>query len=90
MAQQLMAGQKIAAYISLAQKNDSLWGALLVFAGALFLLSSIPFYPIYIVPILALLCGAIAFRNPPIGLIIGAILALPAVIYQSHVFALFY
>lgn len=88
--QQSMAGQKVAAYLSMAQKSESLWNGLLVFLGALMLLSTFPFYPIYLVLAFALACGAIASKNPPIGVIAGAVLALLSVLYQSSVFAWFY
>ena len=77
--QQSMAGQKVAAYLSMAQKSETLWSAVLVFLGALMLLSTIPFYPIYIVFLLAAACGAIAWKSPPAGLIAGAVLALKPV-----------
>ncbi|NYZ73646.1 AAA family ATPase [Candidatus Micrarchaeota archaeon] len=89
-AQQSMANVRVAAYLDMLQRNQGLWGAMLVFLGALFLISTIPFYPIYIIPVLALLCGAVAYKSPPVGLILGAILAFPAVLYQSSVFGWFY
>jgi SpoVK/Ycf46/Vps4 family AAA+-type ATPase len=85
-----MGRQKVAAYLSMAQKSDSLHGALLVFLGALALLGSISFYPIYLVPVLAAVCGLIALRSPPAGVVAGAVLAIPAVLYQSAVFGWFY
>lgn len=88
--QQSMAGQKVAAYLSMAQKNEKLWNGVLVFLGALFLLGAFPFYPSYLVFLIALLCGIVAFRMPPAGLIAGAFLTFPAVIYQSSVFGWFY
>ncbi|MFH0885318.1 MAG: AAA family ATPase [Candidatus Micrarchaeota archaeon] len=88
--QQSMAGQKVAAYFSMAQKSESLWNGLLVFLGTLMLLATFPFYPIYLVFLFAAVCGAIAMKNPPVGLIGGAVLTLLAVLYQSSVFAWFY
>lgn len=85
-----MGQQKVAAYLAMAQRSDALLGAILVFLGALSLLSSIPFYPIYLVPVLAAVCGLIALRTPPGGVVGGALLALPAIIYQSSVFGWFY
>ncbi len=86
-AEKSLAGQKVAAYISLAQKNERLWGSLIVFLGVLFLLGAIPFYPFYIVPFIALVCGIVAYRSPPFGTIIGLILVFPAIVYQSPLFA---
>ena len=82
-----MLGQRVAANIALMQKNQRLWGAVVVFLGALFLLGAIPFYPVYLVPVLALLCGAVSyFSRPPFGTLLGLLLAFPAVIFQSSVF----
>jgi SpoVK/Ycf46/Vps4 family AAA+-type ATPase len=85
-----MAQQKVAAYVAMAQRSDALWSAILVFLGALSLLGSIPFYPIYIVVVLAAVCGLIALKTPPGGVLAGTLLALPAIVYQSSVFGWFY
>lgn len=79
-----ISGQKIKVYTKILQENESFWHALLVFLGALAILSAIPFYPLYIVPFLALLCGAIAYRYPALGTIVSVILAFPAFAYQSY------
>jgi SpoVK/Ycf46/Vps4 family AAA+-type ATPase len=89
-AQQSMAQQKVAAYVSMAQKSESLWNGVLVFLGTLLMLSSAPFYPIYVSFLIAAICGAVAFKTPPFGLIAGGILAWPAILYQSTVFGMFY
>jgi SpoVK/Ycf46/Vps4 family AAA+-type ATPase len=81
-----MAQQKVMAYLRIAQENEGLWSALLVSLGALFLLGAIPFYPVYIVPALALVCGAIAYKRPDIGVALGVVFAFPAVAYQSGIF----
>ncbi|MFH1784908.1 MAG: AAA family ATPase [Candidatus Micrarchaeota archaeon] len=89
-ANQSMAGQKIAAYVAQAEQSEELWAAVIVFFGVLMLLSTIAFYPIYVVLLIAALCGAIAFKKPAIGVILGVIFGLPAVLYQSTIFAWFY
>jgi len=81
-----MAGQKVAAYVRLAQENEKLWYGVLVFFGALFLLGAIPFYPYYLVFLIALACGVIAYRHPPLGVILGMLFAIPAAAYQSAMF----
>lgn len=82
-----MLGQKIAVNIALMQKNEKLWSAAVVFLGALFLLGAVPFYPVYLVPLLALVCGLVCyFSRPPFGTLLSLLLAFPAVIYQSSVF----
>ncbi|VVC03934.1 VCP-like ATPase [Candidatus Bilamarchaeum dharawalense] len=85
-----MTGQKIAAYVSQAEESEEFWAAIIVFFGVLMLLSTIAFYPIYVVFGLAALCGAIASKKPAIGVILGVLFGLPAVLYQSAVFAWFY
>ncbi|MBI5046967.1 ATP-binding protein, partial [Candidatus Micrarchaeota archaeon] len=85
-AQTSLTQQKVATYLSLAQKNDSLWNALLVFLGTLTLLGTFAFYPIYIVFVLALICGLLALLYPAQSLILGVMLSFPEVIYQSPVF----
>jgi transitional endoplasmic reticulum ATPase len=82
----LLMEQKVRAYMQIAQKDEHLWSAALVFLGALSLLSAIPFYPLAFALILAAACGAIAYKNPPIGVALGFILILPALSYQSAIF----
>ncbi len=89
-AQQSLAAQKVAVMLSTVQKSETIWSAVLVFLGAFFLLATIPFYPIYLVPILALACGLVAARLPPAGLILGALLGFFAIIFQSSVLGWFY
>ncbi len=79
-----ISGQKIRAYTQILQQDENFWHAFLVFLGALAVLSAIPFYPFYVTPLLALLCGAIAYRNPAVGTIASVILAFPAFAYQSY------
>ena len=85
VAKQSLAGQKVAAYVSLAQKNDHLWAGVLVFLAILALLGAIPFYPIVAILAIASVCAVVSYKSPPLGLIIGTIIALPAVVYQSAV-----
>ncbi|MCX8195387.1 MAG: AAA family ATPase [Candidatus Micrarchaeota archaeon] len=82
-----MGRQRMLAYMQLLRRTDEIWNGALVFAGTLFLLLCFPFYPIYVAVVIALLCGAIAYYSPPIGTIAGMFLALPAVAYQTPVFA---
>src|SRR3989344_4104715 len=87
LQQKTMASQKVAAYLKLAQENEGLWNAVLIFLGTLFLLGAIPFYPLYVVPLLALVCGAVGFRLPWAGTLLSMLLAFPAMAYQSAIFA---
>lgn len=88
--QKTMAAQKVASMLASAQKSETLWSAVLVFLGAFFLLATVPFYPVYLVPILALACGIVATKMPPAGLILGVVLGFFAVIFQSSVLGWFY
>ncbi len=86
-AEKSMAAQKVATYLAMAQRNEMLWGAFIVFLGTLFLLGAVPFYPVYLIPVLALVSGLVAyFVRPAFGTLLGILLAFPAVIYQSSVF----
>ncbi len=81
-------GQKVKAYLSMAQKSEHFWNGLLIFLGTFFLLGTFPFYPIYLVPVLAGVCAVAGMRHPPLAVLLGVLLAFPAVMYQSSVFAL--
>ena len=82
-----MGRQKMLANLQVLRTDESLSGALLVALGTLFLLLSFTFYPLYLVVLLAALSGAVAYKVPPLGTILGMFLAFPAVAYQAPVFA---
>ena len=82
-----MSRQKVLATMQMLRSDENLGGALLVALGTLFLLLTFTFYPIYLVPLLAALAGAIAYYKPPLGTIAGMVLAFPAVAYQAPVLA---
>ncbi len=82
-----MGRQRMLANLQMLKNDENLGGAILVALGALFLLLSFPFYPIYISPILAIACGAIAYKQPPLGTIASMFLAFPAIAYQAPVLA---
>ncbi len=79
-----ISGQKIKAYTKILQADENFWHGFLVFLGALSILLAIPFYPVYVSPLLAFLCGAVAYRNPAVGTILSVALAFPAFAYQSY------
>jgi hypothetical protein len=54
------------------------------------LLSAIPFFPIIVIAAVAALCGIVSYKNPSLGIIIGTIVALPAVVYQSAILGWIY
>ena len=81
-----ISGERAKAYLKMLQKSEGFWAAVLVFLGSLSLLSAIPFYPLPFAFILALVCGGIAYKSPPIGVALGFILILPALSYQSPIF----
>ncbi|MGC8899098.1 MAG: AAA family ATPase [Candidatus Micrarchaeia archaeon] len=74
------------AYAHKLRENEAFWNAFLVFLGALGILSVAPFYPPYIIPFLAIIAGAIAYKKPPLGVIFSTFLALFSFSYQSTVF----
>ncbi len=80
--------QKVATYIRMMQENEGMWHSLIVFLGALFLLAAIPFYPVYLVFVLAAICGGIGYKTPWLGTLLSMLFAFPAVAYQSAVFGL--
>ncbi len=82
-----MGRQKMLATVQMLRSDENIGGAAIVALGALFLLLSFRFYPIYLVPLLALICGAAAYRYPAIGTILSMFLAFPAIAYQAPVLA---
>ena len=82
-----MGRQKMLAAVQMLKSDENLGDAVLVALGTLFLLLCFSFYPIYLVPILAVLTGVIAYKQPPLGTIAGMFLAFPAVAYQAPVLA---
>jgi SpoVK/Ycf46/Vps4 family AAA+-type ATPase len=79
--------QKVFSYAKLVEKSEGFWNSILVFLGALSLLSAIPFYPLPVAFVAALVCGAIAFKAPHFGVALGVLLVLPALAYQSTILA---
>ncbi|VVC02000.1 VCP-like ATPase [uncultured archaeon] len=82
-----MGRQRMLATMQMLRQDETLGGAILVFLGTLFLLLCFTFYPIYLIPMLAAAAGALAYKQPPLGTILGMLLAFPAVAYQAPVFA---
>ncbi len=81
-----LSSQRLKVLVLEAFAQESFWSALLVFLGALALLSAVPFYPLYLVIFLSLLCGAVAyFKSPPFGTLLSTILAIPCFAYQSPI-----
>ncbi len=79
--------QKIKANIHHLLENDVFWRSMLIGLGALFLLLSFPFYHPIISIVLALIVGYIGSKKPSLAVLIGILLAFPAVAYQSAMFA---
>ncbi|HIH19532.1 TPA: hypothetical protein HA225_06195, partial [Candidatus Micrarchaeota archaeon] len=61
-----MGRQRLLATVQMLKNNDELGNAILVFLGTLFLLLPFTFYPLYLVPILALASGIAAYKNAPV------------------------
>ncbi|MDD5096502.1 MAG: AAA family ATPase [Candidatus ainarchaeum sp.] len=79
--------QKVLTYAKMVEKSEGFWNSILVFLGALSILSAIPFYPLPVAFVAALVCGAVAFRAPHFGVALGVLLVLPALAYQSTILA---
>ncbi|MDE1797878.1 MAG: AAA family ATPase, partial [Candidatus Micrarchaeota archaeon] len=90
MASASLHGQKLKAVVATMRQDSSLWPALLVAAGALFLLNLFTFYPLWVTLLLAIACGAVAYWKPPAGTMLSVLLAFPAIAYQSPLFAWLY
>lgn len=74
---------RLRALMATAQKDSQLWGSVLVFFGALFLLLAFPFYPVYLVPFIALAAGVVSYKINYAGLLFSMAITLPAIAYQS-------
>ncbi len=85
-----ISGQKTRTMLIGLQQDESLWPALLVAGGTLFLLSLFTFYSPWVIGLLVILTGAVAYHKPPAGTFIGVLLAFPAIAYQSPIFAWLY
>ncbi|MFP3949842.1 MAG: AAA family ATPase [Candidatus Micrarchaeia archaeon] len=81
-----ISGERTKAYLKMLQKNEGFWASVIVFLGSLSLFSAIPFYPLPLAVLLALVCGGVAYKSPPLGVALGFILILPALSYQSPIF----
>ena len=77
--------QKLIAYAQMMRQNEGFWNSILIFLGALSLFTAIPFYPLPVAVILAILCGFAGYSKPPLGVGATWILALPAFAFQSTV-----
>ena len=82
-----MGKQRVLAMVQMLRTDENVGDALLVALGTLFLLLPFPFYPPYVAFALAALAGAIAYKFPPAGTIVGMFFALPAIAYQAPVLA---
>lgn len=82
-----MRGARFKALLKQIEEDVRYINALIVFLGCFFLLLLFKFYPWFVIPVIAVVAGVIAFRSPPFGTIFSAIFAFPAIAYQSPVFA---
>ncbi len=79
--------QKIRANIHYLLKNNTFWRSALIGLGALFLLLSFPFYHPILSIVIAFIIAYIGSKKPSLAVLIGILLAFPAVAYQSPMFA---
>lgn len=90
LLQKSLAGQKVVAYVKIAQQSERFWNAAVVALATLLLLATFPLFPLALAIILSALCGLVATRKPPVGMILNGILGLLAVSYQAPALGLVY
>ncbi|MBI4399312.1 AAA family ATPase [Candidatus Micrarchaeota archaeon] len=79
--------QKYRALLLSLGTDPDLANALLVTASTLFILLAFKFYPLYLLPLILLVIGFVAYRSPVAGTILNALVAFPAIIYQTPILA---
>lgn len=77
---------KLKSMLRTLQSDDNLRNALLVFFGSLCVLMQFPFYPWPIAIVLAVVCGGIAYKLPPLGTLASLLVAIPAASYQNPLY----
>jgi SpoVK/Ycf46/Vps4 family AAA+-type ATPase len=82
-----MGAQRLRATFRTLQENTDLGDAIIIFFGALFLLSVFRFYPIFLLPVLALVCAVAGYKAPWAGTLLAMLFTFPAIAYQSPVLA---
>lgn len=88
--QKSLAGQKVAAYVRIAQQSKGFWTFIVVSLATLFLLTTFPVFPMILSLLLSAGCGFIATKKPPVGMILNGILGFVAVSYQAPAMAMMY
>ncbi len=77
--------EKIRAIVVTLEKDEKFLSAVLIYLATLSVLLAFPLFPVYIVPIIALLPATVGYHNPPLGTILSVLLGNIAVAYQSPV-----
>jgi SpoVK/Ycf46/Vps4 family AAA+-type ATPase len=79
---------RVKAFVSQLQSNDMAFGAIITYLASFAMLMAFFFYPIYLIPFIALIPAFLAYRfHPGVGLVGSWFVALPAWAFQSTVFA---
>ncbi|MCX6774053.1 MAG: hypothetical protein NTY68_03610, partial [Candidatus Micrarchaeota archaeon] len=79
---------RVRAFVSQLQSNDMAFGAIITYLASFAMLMAFFFYPIYLIPFIALIPAFLAYRfHPGVGLVGSWFVALPAWAFQSTVFA---
>lgn len=81
---------KMKSLLKTVQSDSELPGALLIAGGAFFLLLVFKFFAWWLVPVLLIPVGLVAYKNKPLGLIFSGFLAFPGIVYQSPVLGWLY
>jgi transitional endoplasmic reticulum ATPase len=88
MAKKTLEQVRVKALIRQVQSNDSALGAIITYLACISILFAIYFYPVYLIPFLALIPALLSYKfHPGIGLTATWLIALPAFAFQSAVFA---
>ncbi|MDD5317232.1 MAG: AAA family ATPase [Candidatus ainarchaeum sp.] len=85
-----MRQERVRAMLKSLQEDTRFIDAAIVVLGCLFLLLRFSFYPWWFIPFILAAVGVVSFRSAAFGTIFACVIALPAVSYQSPLFAWLY
>lgn len=76
---------RVKAIFTQLEKNDDFLSAILVYLGTLSILLAFPAFSPYVVPLIALIPAAVAYKHAPIGTIVSVFLANLSIAFQTPV-----
>ncbi len=80
-----LSAQRLLIRAKLLTRDSRIWDALIMFLATLVLLTAVPFYPVWLVFLLALACAALTLWNGTAAMLFNAVLGFFAFAYQSPV-----